>query len=81
MNNLMQMISMFRNNPLAVISQSMANPMAVISQFYNIPPELQNARNGQDVVQYLLDSKQTNQHKLNEAIQTSRQPQYNQFRR
>lgn len=81
MNNIMQMISMFRNNPAELISQCKANPMAVISQFYNIPPELQNAKNGQDIVQYLLDSKQTNQYKLNEAMQKSRQPQYRQFMR
>ena len=81
MNNPMQMISQFRANPIATLLQCKSNPMAVISQFYNIPPNLQNTRNGQEIAQYLLDSNQISQNQLNGAMQASRSPQYNHFMR
>ncbi len=54
MNNIISMISQFKNNP-----------MAAVMQRFNIP---RNMTNPQEMVQHLLDSGQVTQDQVNNAM-------------
>lgn len=66
-------------NLLQAIMQARANPMAIISKRFNIPPELQSTKNGQEIAQYLLDTNQITQGELNSKMKQSREPQFKPF--
>ena len=62
------------------VMQAMPNPMAIISKKYKIPAHLRNTKNGQEVVQYLLDSGQITQNQLNESVmEKNNNPYFKQF--
>jgi hypothetical protein len=63
-------------NLIQAIMQARTNPMAIISKRFNIPPELQSTKNGQEVAQYLLDTNQITQGELNSKMKQSREPQF-----
>lgn len=60
------------NNMLSIISQFRQNPMSVLMKRFNIP---QNIQSPQDMVQHLLDSGQISQAQLNNAMQMRNNPQ------
>ena len=62
MNNIMQMVNQFRQNP-----------MAMLSQRYNIP---QNLNNPNDIIQYLLNTGQVSQAQVNQAMQMRNNPMF-----
>jgi len=64
------------NNIINMIMQAKQNPMAIISQRFKIP---QNIQKPQDMAQYLLNTGQITQAQLNDAVQTSKSPQFKQF--
>ena len=66
-------------NLIQAIMQARANPMAIISKRFNIPPELQSTKNGQEIAQYLLDTNQITQGELNSKMKQSREPQLKPF--
>lgn len=61
------------NNILNMVSQFRQNPMAMLSQRFNIP---QNINNPQGIVQHLLDSGQISQEQLNNAMRMRNNPQF-----
>lgn len=67
MNNMMQML-------IQKIMQARMNPMAALSRRFNIPQEMSN--NPQAIAQYLLDTGQTTQDQLNNAIRMKNDPQF-----
>lgn len=60
--NVMQMYSMFQQNP-----------MALLRQRYNIP---QNISNPNDIIQYLLNTGQITQAQVNYAMQMRNNPMF-----
>lgn len=60
------------NNMLSMITQFRQNPMSVLMKRFNIP---QNIQSPQDMVQHLLDSGQISQAQLNNAMQMRNNPQ------
>ena len=61
------------NNILNMVSQFRQNPMAMLAQRFNIP---QNLNNPQGIVQHLLDSGQISQEQLNNAMRMRNNPQF-----
>lgn len=66
-------------NIFQMIMQARNNPMSIISKCYNIPQNLQESNNGQEIAQYLLDSGQITQNQLNQSMKQSRQPLFKPF--
>jgi hypothetical protein len=66
-------------NLIQAIMQARTNPMAIISKRFNIPPELQSTKNGQEIAQYLLDTNQITQGELNSKMKQSREAQFKPF--
>ena len=64
------------NNILNMISQFRQNRMAMLMRKFNIP---QNIQNPQDIVQHLLDSGQISQEQLNNAMRMKNNPQFKNF--
>lgn len=62
MNNLMQMVAQFKQNPMGMLMQK-----------YNIP---QNMTNPQQIVQHLLNSGQVTQEQVNRAMQMRNNPMF-----
>ena len=62
MNNIMQMVNQFKQNP-----------MAMLSQRYNIP---QNLNNPNEIIQYLLNTGQVSQSQVNNAMQMRNNPMF-----
>lgn len=60
MNNLLQMVAQFRQNP-----------MSLITSRYNIP---NNLNDPQAIIQHLLDSKQITQEQVNQAMSMKNDP-------
>ena len=56
-------------NIFQMIMQARNNPMSIISKCYNIPQNLKESNNGQEIAQYLLDSGQITQNQLNQSMQ------------
>lgn len=59
------------NNILSMISQFRQNPMQMLMQKYKIP---QNINNPQEIIQYLLNSGQVTQDQVNKAMQMRNNP-------
>lgn len=56
------------NNPLQLLKALQTNPMQILSQRFNIPQNI-NLNNPNDIIQYLLNSKQVTQDQVNRAMQ------------
>lgn len=56
------------NNPLQMLNALRTNPMQILSQRFNIPQNI-NLNNPNDIIQYLLNSKQVTQDQVNRAMQ------------
>ena len=65
-----------QNNLLSMITQFRQNPVAALSQKFNIP---QNMNNPNDILQYLLNTNQVSQDQVNRAMQMSNNPQFRQL--
>ena len=61
------------NNILSMISQFRQNPMQMLMQKYKIP---QNINNPQEIIQYLLNSGQVTQDQVNQAMQMRNNPMF-----
>ena len=59
------------NNILSMISQFRQNPMQMLMQKYKIP---QNMNNPQEIIQHLLNSGQVTQDQVNRAMQMRNNP-------
>lgn len=59
------------NNILNMISQFRQNPMQMLMQKYKIP---QNMNNPQEIIQHLLNSGQVTQDQVNRAMQMRNNP-------
>ena len=59
------------NNILSMISQFRQNPMQMLMQKYKIP---QNMNNPQEIIQHLLNSGQVTQDQVNQAMQMRNNP-------
>lgn len=59
------------NNILSMISQFRQNPMQMLMQKYKIP---QNMNNPQEIIQHLLNSGQVTQDQVNKAMQMRNNP-------
>ena len=61
------------NNILSMISQFRQNPMQMLMQKYKIP---QNMNNPQEIIQHLLNSGQVTQDQVNKAMQMRNNPMF-----
>lgn len=61
------------NNILSMISQFRQNPMQMLMQKYKIP---QNMNNPQEIIQHLLNSGQVTQDQVNRAMQMRNNPMF-----
>lgn len=61
------------NNILSMISQFKQNPMQMLMQKYKIP---QNINNPQEIIQHLLNSGQVTQDQVNRAMQMRNNPMF-----
>lgn len=61
------------NNILSMISQFRQNPMQMLMQKYKIP---QNINNPQEIIQHLLNSGQVTQDQVNRAMQMRNNPMF-----
>lgn len=64
-------------NPMVnMINQFKQNPMSLLSQRFNIP---QNITDPNDILQYLLNTKQVSQEQVNKVMQMKNDPQIQQL--
>lgn len=61
------------NNILSMISQFRQNPIQMLMQKYKIP---QNMNNPQEIIQHLLNSGQVTQDQVNRAMQMRNNPMF-----
>ncbi len=64
---------MFNPNVLSMVSQFKQNPLAVLSQRYNIP---QSMNDPNQILQYLLNTRQVSQEQVNRVMQMKNDPQF-----
>lgn len=64
---------MFNPNLLSMVSQFKQNPLAVLSQRYNIP---QSMNDPNQILQYLLNTRQVSQEQINRVMQMKNDPQF-----
>lgn len=64
---------MFNPNVLSIVSQFKQNPLAVLSQRYNIP---QSMNDPNQILQYLLNTRQVSQEQVNRVMQMKNDPQF-----
>lgn len=64
---------MFNPNLLSMVSQFKQNPLAVLSQRYNIP---QSMNDPNQILQYLLNTRQVSQEQVNRVMQMKNDPQF-----
>lgn len=62
MNNLIQMVNQFKQNPMVMLSQK-----------YNIP---QNLNDPNEIIQHLLNTGQVSQAQVNQAMQMRNNPMF-----
>ncbi len=62
MNNLIQMVNQFKQNPMVMLSQK-----------YNIP---QNLNDPNEIIQHLLNTGQVSQSQVNQAMQMRNNPMF-----
>ena len=67
-----------QNNILSMISQFRQNPLAALSQRYNIP---QNMNDPNQILQHLLNTNQVSQGQVNRVMQMRNDPQIQQLLR
>ena len=65
-----------QNNMLNMLAQFKQNPLAAVSQKYNIP---QGMNDPNQILQYLLNTKQVSQDQINRAMAISNNPQIQQL--
>lgn len=62
-----------QNDIFTMAMQFKQNPLGMLSQRFNIP---QNITNPNDILQYLLNTRQITQQQVNIAMQMSNNPQF-----
>ena len=62
-----------QNDIFSMAMQFKQNPLGMLSQRFNIP---QNITNPNDILQYLLNTRQITQQQVNIAMQMSNNPQF-----
>lgn len=62
-----------QNDIFSMAMQFKQNPLGMLSQRFNIP---QNITNPNDILQYLLNTRQITQQQVNYAMQMSNNPQF-----
>lgn len=62
-----------QNDIFTMATQFKQNPLGMLSQRFNIP---QNITNPNDILQYLLNTRQITQQQVNMAMQMSNYPQF-----
>lgn len=67
-----------QNNLLSIISQFRQNPLAALSQRFNIP---QNMNDPNQILQHLLNTNQVSQGQVNRVMQMRNDPQIQQLLR
>lgn len=67
-----------QNNLLSMISQFRQNPLAALSQRFNIP---QNMNDPNQILQHLLNTNQVSQGQVNRVMQMRNDPQIQQLLR
>lgn len=59
------------NQMMNMLNQLRQNPMQILSKKFNLPQNLPN--NPQEIIQYLLNTKQISQDQLNNTMQMKKQ--------